>query len=103
MKATTLLLWICRENATGEDMLMVDVPEVGEKESEQNESWWNNQFGLVPKKMAPAGKYMAISETKYFNNKDSYVYDEDYNKIEPDVELTFDDGGHHQWLYRLED
>lgn len=103
MKAMTFLLWICRENVSGEELLIVDVPEEGNEEWEQNAGWWQHQFGAVPDKMVPAGKYITIYEGQYFNNKDSFVYDDDYKKIEPDVTLTFSDDGKKLWLYRLDE
>ena len=103
MKAMTFLLWICRENATGEELLMIDVPTEGTEEWEQNEDWWKHQIGALPEKTVPAGRYMAIYESQYFDNKESFMYGEDYKRIEPDVTLTFKEDGKHVWLYRIDE
>lgn len=103
MKAMSILLWICRESFSGEDLIITDVPEQGAEEWEQNEGWWQHQIGAVPERMAPAGKYLTIHEGRYFDNADSYMYDDDYKRVEPDVTLTFEDDGKHVWLYRIDE
>jgi len=89
MKATELLNWICRESISGEHLGIVDVPEEGYGEWEQNEGWWNEYFGGCPPYPVPEGRYLY-----YYTSQVS-----DY--ITPDAEIEFADDS--IYLHRIED
>lgn len=87
MKATEILEWIVKESINGEFLNLVDIPEEGGKEWQQNEEWWYDWCGSCPPHSIPSGKYLyyytsAISEicnvqpdaTIEFPNEDIYLY-----------------------------
>lgn len=92
MKSIDILDWICRESIDGEFLNMVEVPEEGEHEWEQNEDWWINQFGNYPPYPIAAGKYL-------------YRYGDTICHQAPDaeIELATMDGFEYIYLYQLED
>lgn len=101
MKAIDILEWICRESINGEDLNIVEVPEEGDNEWEQNEEWWTNMFGMYPPHPVSEGKYLyyyedaAIGEMR--DLRDAYVA--------PDaiIEIPVENGFDYINLYKLED
>lgn len=100
MKAIDILEWIYRESIEGELLNIIEVPEEGENEWEQNEEWWNNMFSAFPPHPIAAGRYLyyyqdAICDTIYFNGQ--------YHAPDAQIELPTEDGFDYINLYRLKD
>lgn len=100
MKAIEILEWICRESIEGEFLNMIDVPEDGDNEWEQNEEWWNYMFGACPPHSIPAGRYLyyyysSCGESICLNGKE---FDAD-----AEIELQTPDGFDCIYLYKPED
>lgn len=58
MKAKDILRWIVTESINGEFLGILDVPEEGEEEWQQNAEWWLATMGGVPPYPIPHGKYL---------------------------------------------
>lgn len=104
MKAKDILEWICRESINGDYLNVVDVPEEGENEWEQNEEWWYNHFGMCPPFPVVSGKYLYFYASQVFPN----VYDSNGCECDADaqIELPNEDnmwGYDYINLYKLED
>jgi hypothetical protein len=100
MKATEILEWIVKESINGEFLNLVDVPEEGNEEWEQNEEWWYDWCGSCPPHSIPSGQYLyyyhsVICDTIYSNGK--------YNGPDAKIELPCEDGLDYIYLYKVED
>lgn len=100
MKAIEVLSWIVNESIEGEFLNIVDVPEEGDNEWNQNEEWWVNQFGMYPPCPIEDGRYLyyyqsTVCDTIYFNGQ--------YHVPDAQIELPTEDGFDYIYLYRLED
>ena len=69
--ATELIKWIISEGINGEQLTMLNVPEPGEFEWEQNEDWWMFMVGGVPPYEIPSGEYIMY----YYPDIDSGLKD----------------------------
>lgn len=100
MKAIEILEWIVKDSINGEFLNLVDVPEEGNEEWEQNEEWWNNWCGSCPPSPIPSGRYLyyyqsAICDTIYFNGQ--------FHEPDAQIELPCEDGYDYIYLYKVED
>lgn len=74
---------------------IINVPEVGDGEDEQNEDWWINNAGGVPPSSIPAGVYVCVVN--------SWLSDAS-GVIRPDAEVElFGYGWNVLNLYKIED
>lgn len=99
MKATEILEWIVKESINGEFLNLVDVPEEGKEEWQQNEKWWNTWCGSCPPSPIPSGRYLyyyqsAICDTMWFNGQ--------YHEPDAQIELPCEDGFDYIYLYKVE-
>lgn len=102
MKANEVLEWICKYDINGKDLRMVDVPEEGENEWEQNEEWWYNEIGNTPACSIPSGRYLYY----YESDMETYdMYDERGAYVEPDamIEMPVEHGFDYVYFYRIEE
>lgn len=98
MEAKDLLKWIIAKSINGEFLNIIDVPEEGENEWQQNEEWWINQLGMYPPYPIEAGKYM------YFYA--SQVLGAELEDPDAEIEICNADnmyGYDYIYLYKLED
>ena len=103
MKTKDILEWICRYSINGEFLNIIEVPEEGENEWEQNEQWWINMFGFPPPCPVAAGRYLYFYATEV--NED--MKDIHGNIIEPDAKIEILNTGDmfdcdYVLLYKLE-
>lgn len=56
MKAIDILEWICQESINGEDLNLVDVPNV----ETQTEEWWYDTMGGCPPHVIQSGTYLYL-------------------------------------------
>ena len=96
MKSNVILAWIVNDAINGEHLGIVDVPEEGEHEWEQNEGWWTDYFGNCPPHNVPAGSYLYY----YQSQVSGWVYD-GHASVRPDVEIEFPDDS--VYLYRMDE
>lgn len=95
MKAIDILEWIVKESINGEFINLVNVPEEGDNEWQQNEEWWIYQFGMYPPYPIPSGRYM------YYHTSQI-----PYGQLEePDatIELPTERGWDYIHLYKVEE
>ena len=92
MKATEILEWIVKESINGEFLNLVDVPEEGNEEWEQNEEWWYDWCGSCPPHSIPSGKYM------YYY---TCAISDKINNVQPDATIEFP--CEDIYLYKVED
>ena len=101
MKATEILEWIVKESINGEFLNLVDVPEEGEEEWQQNEEWWNTWCGSCPPHSIPSGKYLY-----FYTSSMPTSWGEDYMYPDAQIELC-NTGDMYDYdyinLYKLED
>lgn len=99
MKAIDILEWIVKESINGEFLNLVDVPEEGNEEWEQNEGWWLNQFGMYPPCPIEKGKYLYYYTSAIDEEIDNGCY------VQPDatIELSDEHGFDYIYLYKVED
>lgn len=92
---------MCRDAILGEYCNIVDVPEEGDEDWQQNESWWSNTFGGVPPQSAEPGKYFYFYES---NMPDPIVL-EDGTVPDPDVkiEIPWDSTFDHIYMYKIDE
>lgn len=98
MKAKDLLKWIIDKSINGEFLNIIDVPEEGENEWQQNEEWWINQVGMYPPYPIEVGKYM------YFYA--SQVLGVELEDPDAEIEICNADNMYdydYIYLYKLED
>ena len=72
MRAMDVILWSVRENIDWEPMHILQVPEEGEHEWEQNEEWWFNNIGSCPPFPIPAGIYLYFLESSGLEPSDEF-------------------------------
>lgn len=83
MKAKDLLNWIVKESIEGEKLYLIDVPNEGENEWEQNEKWWLDMFGGLPPSPQPSGEYLCFYASAIeINPNDRYDCE-----VEPDFQI----------------
>ena len=94
MKAIDILKWICENPIDGEVLHMIDIPEEGDNECDQNEEWWYSYFGMCPPSPVPAGKYL------YF-----YTTQVDGPDADPDAEIEIPErwGFSYIHFYKIDD
>lgn len=102
MKAFDILKWICTFSIEGENLNIVEVPEEGEHEWEQNEEWWINQFGMYPPHPIAAGKYLCYYQSSGIeagipNSKGLW------EDADAEIELPTESGFDYIYLYKVED
>lgn len=102
MKAIEILKWIVGECISGEDLIIIDIPEEGDNEWEQNEEWWNHLVGGCPPHAIKAGRYICFYQS---SGLESSIQDEHGFLIDADAEIEIPDenGFDYFYLYRLED
>ena len=101
MNALDVLEWICRESINGESLFLIDVPEEGENEWEQNDEWWMNMLGGVPAYPMSEGKYMYYFDS---DNIGSMVDGRGaYTAPDALIEVPHDNGFDYIYLYRLDE
>lgn len=102
MKTLEALKWICRECINGEDLNLLDVPEEGEREWQQNEEWWVSTLGGYPPCPIPEGLYLCY----FLSMVGADITDEYGNVILPDAQIeicgTGENGFDYIYLYKLE-
>lgn len=89
MKAIQAFEWAVKTSINFEYIGIIEVPEEGDDEWQQNEAWWVNQFGSVPPAPVASGLYMYFYASQIADD----VRDERGAIIEPDtqIELCNDD------------
>jgi hypothetical protein len=101
MKTTDILEWIVKESINGEFLGIIDVPEEGSDEWEQNENWWIHQFGFCPPHSIPSGKYLY-----FYVSQMPTSWGEDYMYPDAQIEIC-NTGDMYDYdyinLYKLED
>lgn len=65
MKAKDLLDWLCQSSMDCKNVNMIDVPDEGYGEKEQNVAWWLDTFGGLPPYAVESGKYLYYYESVY--------------------------------------
>lgn len=95
MKAIEILDWICRESIEGEFLNIIEVPEEGENEWEQNEDWWINQMGMYPPYPIEKGRYLYYYTSAISDEIDNGCY------VQPNA--TIELSNEYILLYKVED
>jgi len=100
MKAIHVLEWVVKESIDGEFLNLVDVPEEGENEWQQNEEWWTVWCGGCPPCPIPSGRYLyyyqsAICDSIYFNGQ--------YYEPDAQIEIPDENGFDYIYLYKTEE
>lgn len=100
MKTSIILEWICRKNINGKFVNIIEVPNEGDKEFEQNEGWWIDTFGGLPPFPIAEGKYFF-----YYESAISYCIQHDGILYAPtaQVEIPVVNGYDYVYLYLIED
>ena len=96
MKAITILEWIIEESICGEQIGIVDVPEEGDNEWQQNEEWWCTMFGNCPPSPMPSGKYLY-----YYESQIDYTID--HKQPDAQIEIPTASGFDYINLYKIEE
>lgn len=96
MNAFEILEWICQESISGEDLDLVDVPDV----ETQTKEWWCDTMGGCPPHTIPSGSYLyyyqsAICDTIYFGGQ--------YHQPDAQIEIPDENGFDYIYLYRIDD
>ena len=100
MKTSDILKWIITESVNGEFLNTIHVPEEGEEEWEQNETWWLNTMGGLPPSAIPSGNYLYYYESAIPNRIHT---NEKMFKPDAEIELSEHDGFDYIYLYKLND
>lgn len=89
------------ESINGESLFLIDVPEEGENEWEQNEGWWKNMFGNEPGSPLSKGTYLYF----YDCDVEHTIKDSKGAYVAPDalIEVPHDNGFDYIYLYRLDE
>ena len=100
MKTNIILEWICRKNINGKYTNIIEVPNEGNEEFEQNSCWWLDNFGGLPPCPIAEGKYFF-----YYESEIPYCIQHDGILYEPNaqVEIPEDNGYDYVYLYFIED
>ncbi len=93
MDIGNILSWIVDKSIDGEYLGIIDVPEEGSEDYEQNEKWWMRTIGECPPRSIPSGKYL------YFYTDCISCYD--IPDFQPDAEID-SYGGVSIYLYKIE-
>ena len=96
MKAITILDWVIEESICGEQIGIVDVPEEGDNEWQQNEEWWRTMFGNCPPSPMPSGKYLY-----YYESQISNIIN--YEQQDAQIEIPTVSGFDYINLYKIEE
>jgi hypothetical protein len=101
MKAKDFILWLSRENVSGEEFLVIEVPERKSEKWQEHDNWWKSQDVDVDAECVPAGTYvwMPVIEPDKF---DYIVYDYDYKPIDPDIVLSYKHDDTKINMYRIQ-
>lgn len=99
MKANDILSWIIRESIDGENLFMLEVPEEGDAEWEQNEEWWVSTIGSAPPAPLAAGRYLFYYSSQICND----VGIESYANVSPDAEIEAEPYTDSIYFYLIED
>lgn len=95
MKATKIIDWIAEIFA--EDYISIlDVPEEGDGEEQQNEEWWVNEVGNYPPFPIPSGKYLYYYESQI----DTII---DHTQPDAQIEIPTASGFDYINLYKIEE
>lgn len=92
MDIGNILAWIVNKSISGAYLNIIDVPEEGDEDYEQNEEWWMQTLGACPPRSIPSGKYLCFYADCY--------YDFDYPEEQPDSEI--ENGDDKIYLYKIE-
>lgn len=92
MDIGNILSWIVDESIDGEYLGIIDVPEEGDEDYEQNKDWWMQTIGACPPRSIPSGKYLYF----YTDCIGEYLWP----KEEPDAEI--ENYGVSIYLYKIE-
>lgn len=92
MDIGNILAWIVDNAIDGEYLGIIDVPDEGDENDEQNEKWWMQMIGACPPHSIPAGRYLYF----YTDCISEYLWPEE----EPDAEI--DNFGVSIYLYKIE-
>lgn len=95
MKAITILDWVIEEAVCG-PIGIVDVPEEGDNEWQQNEEWWRTMFGNCPPSPMPSGKYFY-----YYESQISKIIN--YEQPDTQIEIPIASGFDYINLYKIEE
>lgn len=102
MKAIDVLKWICDASIEGELLNIVDVPEEGNEEWEQNKEWWYNTFGNCPPHAISSGRYLYYYQS---SGIDAGIPNSrgQWEDTDAEIEIPTEGGFDYIYLYKLED
>ena len=102
MKASYLLECLIASNINCAHVGVINVPEEGEKEWEQNEGWWQEHFGNYPPCPISDGKYMYFCES---DMEQCDLYDERGAYYAPDttIEIPVEHGFDYIYLFKIDE